>query len=99
MLRGLRYKTAVERDWSKNTAMNKNRLLMETTKIAADRSAAEIVTELVAHGARSISTDYEGGKIVGLRWMMKVSGADVIFDMPARVQQVYKLLQRESPGQ
>jgi hypothetical protein len=78
--------------------MARNRLLMETTKIAADRSASEIVAELVAHGAKSINTDYEAGKIVGLRWVMRVSGTDIIFDMPARVNEVFKLLKAESPS-
>lgn len=78
--------------------MSKNRLLMETTKISADRSAAEVVAELVAHGARSINTEYDSGRITGLRWTMRISGRDVLFDMPARVSEVYKLLQRESPG-
>lgn len=78
--------------------MARNHLLMETTKIAADRSAAEIVAELVGHGAKSINTEYEGGNIVGLRWTMRVGGTDVVFDMPARTEVVYKLLARESPG-
>jgi len=78
--------------------MAKNRLFMETTKIGADQSAAEIVRELVAHGARSINTDYDDGRVVGLRWVMRVSGNDVLFDMPARVDAVRKLLLRETTG-
>jgi hypothetical protein len=76
----------------------KNRLFMETTKVPASQSAAEIVAQLVAHGAKSINTDYEAGKIVGLRWIMRINGLDILFDMPARVDPVFKRLQRESPG-
>ena len=78
--------------------MAKNRLFMETTKIQADQSASEIVRELVAHGARSINTDYENGRIVGIRWVMRVSGSDVLFDMPARVDAVRRLLLKETTG-
>jgi hypothetical protein len=78
--------------------MAKNRLFMETTKIHAHQSADEIVRELVSHGARSINTDYDDGRVVGLRWVMRVSGSDVLFDMPARVDAVRKLLMRETTG-
>jgi hypothetical protein len=70
---------------------------METTKVSARDSAAEITASLVAHGAKSINTDYEGGKIVGLRWIMRVSGQDVLFDMPARVDPVHKRLKQAYP--
>lgn len=79
--------------------MPKNRLFMETTKIAPSQSASEIVAALVRHGARSINTDYEDGRVVGLRWIMRVSGSDVLFDMPARVNAVRKLLLRETKGE
>lgn len=65
---------------------------MGTTEVPAARSASEIVAELVNAGASSINTDYTNGKIVGIRWVMKVNGRDVWFDMPARVEPVYQML-------
>jgi hypothetical protein len=67
---------------------------METTTIDATRTAAEIVSELVSAGATSINTDYKDGAICGLRWVMKVHGTDVVFDMPVRVDPVFNLFQK-----
>ena len=72
--------------------MAKKPLYMESTEIAMDRTAAEITSCLVQAGATSVSTKYEGGKITGLTWAMRVSGQEVHFAMPARVEPVYLLL-------
>jgi hypothetical protein len=66
---------------------------METTSIPPDRTAGEITSELVRAGASQISTTYEGGKLVGLRWIMRVNGVEALFDMPARVDPVFRILQ------
>ena len=50
------------------------------------------MAELVKAGATAINTDYRDGVIVGLRWVMKVRGIDQLFDMPARIAPVEKLL-------
>ena len=71
---------------------------METTKVEAAQSASEIVAVLVRHGAKSINTEYDKGRITGLRWVMTVNAMDVLFDMPARVEPVFKRLSREAPG-
>ena len=65
---------------------------MGTTEVPAARSASEIVAELVNGGASSINTEYANGKIVGVRWVMKVNGRDIWFDMPARIEPVYQML-------
>lgn len=75
--------------------MAKNSLLMETTKVSSSQSAADISAYLVRYGAKSISTEYQGGKICGLRWTMRIKDSDVVFDMPAKVEAVLKCLQRE----
>jgi hypothetical protein len=76
----------------------KKPIYMESTEIPAERTAAEISSCLVQAGASSISTRFEGGKIVGLGWTMKVAGNDIQFAMPARVDPVEKLLTRRRSG-
>lgn len=75
----------------------KTTLYMETTKIPAERSVAEVASELIKAGATQIATDYSQGKVVGLRWTMRVNGADALFEMPARVFPIYRVL-RERKG-
>lgn len=70
----------------------KDTLFMETTEVPAERTAAEISAVLIRGGATQIATDYEGGRIVGLRWTMRVCGRDILFAMPARVEPVYQIL-------
>jgi len=76
----------------------KQTLFMETTEVEAGRSASEIVAELVKAGATAINTDYEGGVIIGLRWVMKVRGVDHLFAMPVRITPVEKLLLAKRKG-
>jgi hypothetical protein len=71
---------------------SKKSLYMETTDIHPSRTAGEIVSELVAAGASSVNTEYKDGKIAGLRWVMRVHGVEVLFDMPTRVEPVYQFL-------
>ena len=68
------------------------KLYLETTDVAASRSAAEITAALVAAGATQIATEYEKGKIKSLRWMMNIEGRQELFDMPARVEPIYKII-------
>lgn len=76
--------------------MTKQTLFMETTKVSADRSAAEITEALVRAGARHISTEYEDGGIIGIQWVMRLAGGEVTFKMPARIAPVHKLLLDEA---
>jgi hypothetical protein len=70
----------------------KKTLFMETTEVPAERTAAEISSVLIRAGATQIATDYEAGKITGLRWTMRATGRDLLFAMPARVDPIYKIL-------
>jgi hypothetical protein len=65
---------------------------METTQIEPQKTAGEITAELVKAGATSVNTDYRDGRISGLRWVLNVSGTDRVFDMPARIDPVFKLI-------
>jgi len=76
----------------------KKTLFMETTTVPAERTAAEISSVLIQAGATQIATDYEAGRIVGLRWSMRVYGRDLLFQMPARVDPIYKILRSRKKG-
>jgi len=69
----------------------KKTLFMETTAVPADRTAAEISSMLIQAGATQIATDYEDGRIKGLRWSMRASGHDILFQMPARAEPIYAI--------
>jgi hypothetical protein len=84
-----------EGDWvhfRRTERMTKKTLYMEYTEVPAERTAAEVVSELVRMGANQINTEYDQGVITGLRWIMRINGTDVLFAMPARVEPVYKIL-------
>ncbi len=70
---------------------------METTQIPAERTAAEITSLLVTSGARQISMDYDGGKIVGMRFGLVVNGAPIPFKLPVRVDPVFRMLNGRRP--
>lgn len=70
--------------------MTKKTIFMETTEVTAERTAAEISAPLIQSGASQIATDYSNGNIVGLRWTMQVSGGDLLFAMPVRVEPICK---------
>jgi hypothetical protein len=72
----------------------KKTLFMETTQVPAERTASEISSCLIQAGATQIATDYEAGKIKGLRWMMDVRGRKLCFAMPARVEPVFEELRK-----
>lgn len=77
---------------------SKKPIYMETTEIAAEKSAAEVSSLLVQAGATSVSVRYDGGKIVGMMWTMRVGPGELPFTMPARVEPVYKLLLSRRTG-
>lgn len=73
-------------------------LYMESTEIAPEKTAAEIVFELVKAGATQVNTGYAAGMITGLRWIMRVGGDDVLFAMPVRVDPIYKIFYKRRVG-
>ncbi len=73
--------------------MSRKTLYMETTMIDPQKTAGEIISELVKAGATSVNTDYKDSRISGLRWLMRIGSGEILFDMPVRVDPVFKLLQ------
>lgn len=73
-------------------------LLMESTTIDPGRTAAEIISVLVAAGANQINQSFEAGKITGIRWTFRIGGEDVLFDMPARIEPVFKIFRKRRIG-
>lgn len=67
--------------------MTKKPLFMEHTEVPAEKTASEISAVLIQAGATQIATDFENGKITGLRWIMR----GLMFAMPARVDPVYQI--------
>jgi hypothetical protein len=72
-------------------------LFMETTKVEAERTAAEISGLLVESGARRISTEYnESREVVGIHFELDVDlGADKrIWSvmLPARTEKLFQLI-------
>lgn len=74
--------------------MTRKTLLMETTEIAPSKSAGEIILELVSAGANQINQTFDNGKIIGIRWVMRVGSSDVLFDMPVRIEPVYQIFKK-----
>lgn len=70
------------------------RLYMETTKIPAINTAQEIVRVLVLSGATHVNQTFVERKLVGLRWTMVISGRDVPFEMPVRIEPVFRAIQK-----
>jgi hypothetical protein len=78
--------------------MARKPIYMETTEIAAERTAAEVSAVLVQAGASSVSIRYDNGKIIGMSWTMRVGANELPFAMPARVEPVYELLKSRRTG-
>jgi len=72
-------------------------LFMQTTEVPAERSAAEITSLLVQSGARRISTDYAEAKVVGIHFVLTVANREFTFELPARVEPLYRLLVKQRP--
>lgn len=71
-------------------------LYMETTKISAEKTAMEIGALLSASGAIAILTEFnKDRKIRGLAFKLNVKGAEVPFSLPARIEPVFRSLQRQ----
>jgi hypothetical protein len=73
-------------------------LYMESTEIHPAKSAAEVSAVLIGAGAIQIATDYDNGRVTGLRWVMRINDQSLVFSMPARVEPIYKILMKRASG-
>lgn len=72
--------------------MKRKDLYMVNTKVEAVQSIAEIQTYLIRMGAMSIMTEFEDGEPSGLYFKMNVDGKSMPFELPARVEPIYKIM-------
>lgn len=68
------------------------KLLMAHTEVPAQKTAGQICDTLVDAGAREVSMQYDAGMPVAVRWVMRVDGRDLLFQLPARTEAVYNRL-------
>ncbi len=66
-----------------------------TTEVPAERSAGEITGFLVQAGARSIHTNYENGKVVGLSFVLPFGNGKIPYSLPVRIDPVFKWIQKQ----
>lgn len=75
-------------------------LYMESTKIPAERTAQEIGALLAQAGATAVLTEYgKDRKITGLSFRLHVGDREVPFSLPARIEPVFKYLQKQRAPQ
>lgn len=68
---------------------------MGTTEIDSKRTAGEISTLLVEHGARHIALEYdEAGKVTAMSFVLIVSGVPHPFKLPARIEAMQAFFKR-----
>jgi hypothetical protein len=71
----------------------KKKLYLQTTEVSCAKTASQIVEALVGSGAREILSQYEGGKLVGIRFSLEQNkGQTQIYSLPARTEPVYQIL-------
>jgi len=71
-------------------------LLNYTTKIAADKTAAEIVSILAKHRATNIMMDYDGaGTITGIKWRVDSEHGPLGFSLPVNVDAVFQVMTKQ----
>lgn len=82
--------------------MSRRAMFMETTTVPAARSIASIEDCLIRAGATGIMKQYgpsatpgRGGPCVSLRFALRVGGHECPFQLPARVEPVFKRLKQQ----
>lgn len=73
------------------------RLLMETTQITPERTAAEIQELLVEAGARQVVSEYNDKReITGIHFIMNVNNQHIPFQMPVRTDALFNHFKRRA---
>ncbi len=68
------------------------RMFMETTKIPARRTAAQISEALADAGANAVLMEYANGDIEAVSFRLNINGQEVPFRLPVRVAAVVAIL-------
>lgn len=72
-----------------------NKIANYSTTVAALNSIGEIQGILVAHGAKSILMDYNGGEPIGLSFVIETPYGDTPFRLPANIDRVQGVLNKQ----
>lgn len=75
--------------------MKRKDLYMGTTEIEPIRTIGEIHAYLVRMGALRIMNTYENGEPVSVHFGLRVGGSELSFELPARVDPVYKIIRSD----
>lgn len=67
-------------------------LYMETTKISAVDTVAQVQKILGMYGVVSVFTEYENGEVSALSFMISIKGEHVPFRLPSRWDAIEKIL-------
>lgn len=74
-------------------------LYMETTSVPVIKTVSQIAECLMRSGARSITQQCNAkGQIAGVSFALAAAGAVVPYELPARVDPIYRLLIRKRKG-
>lgn len=68
---------------------------LKNYRARTDNAFDDIQRILVAHGAKSLTFDYDQGRAVGVTFTIVVRNERLSFHMPARVQNVERLLSKQ----
>jgi hypothetical protein len=67
---------------------------MESTQIAPQKTAQEIVDLLMRAGAVGFVHECSGGRINALTFVLKIDEAEIPYRLPVRVMPIYDILQK-----
>lgn len=71
-------------------------ILNYTTKITAEKTAGEIQSKLAKAGAQAVMSEYDDeGVLSAMSFRIAYKGQMVSFRLPARIQPIYVILQRD----
>lgn len=70
-------------------------LLNYRTSVPAHRTIGEIQSVLVKAGAKAIASQYDGGEVTSLRFVMATAHGDRQFELPVNVEPVAEVLRSQ----
>ena len=68
-------------------------LHMETTKVAAEKTAQEITLLLAKAGVSAVQTEYTDKKVVAMSFMITVNNKDIPFRLPVQTEPLFRHFQ------